>query len=336
MLMAVPETAFAQGGDQAATHGKAVDHYVRTGDITGAVVPMRDWKPQDFDRAVDSLAASGHFARMRAAAVMHLDIAVALVGLNSQTAKTHVELGDRLLNRIRGRLDAVMIKQHDAFRARFLAVAGSAFVAVKDLMVGMPYVREAQNLAPESAPVISVSGIAHEMDAASFNPEDWQTLRQRELSQRERIIRLGRAERAYREALRFDEHYAVASIRLGRVLHLDGKLEEAHRALARGVAAARDSYEAYIGALFMGGLLQDQNDMEGARRSFERALALVPTSQPATVGLAHVELMLGRPARAHQLATQFAAIPKDDPWWAHKEGALDLPGLIWLREQVRQ
>jgi tetratricopeptide (TPR) repeat protein len=335
VLIVVTETAFAQGADQAAIHGKAIDNYVRTGDITGAVVPMRHWKPQDFDRAIASLAAGGDTPRMKAAAVLHLDIAVALVGLNSPIAKMHVELGDRLLNRLRDRLEDTAIKDHDAFRAIFLAVAGSAFVAVKDFMVAMPYVREAQDLAPQSAHVITVSGIAHEMDASGYNPEDWQTLRQRELSQRERIIRLGRAERAYREALRLDEHYAIASIRLGRVLHLDGKLEAARQSLARGAADAREPFEEYIAALFMGGLLQDQNDLEGARRSYERALTLVPTSQPATVALAHVELMSGRPARAHELARRFTATP-DDTWWAYKDGALDLPGLFWLRARVRQ
>jgi tetratricopeptide (TPR) repeat protein len=340
MLLVVAETTFAQVGDAVAIYDQAIDSYVRTGDITRVVVPMQGWKPQDFDRAVDAVAARRDIDRMKAAAVLHLDIAVALAGLNTQNAKQHVELGDRLLKNARNigvsSGAASRLKDHNTFRAMFLAVAGSAFVAVKDLILGMPYLREAHDLAPESPHVISVNGIAHEVDASGFNPEDWQTLRQREHSQRERIIRLGRAERAYRQALRLDEHYTIASIRLGRVLHLDGKLQEAHQALARAVTEARGTFEEYVAALFMGALLQDQNDIDGARRSYERALTLVPTSQPATVALAQVELISGRPARAHELARRFADINQHDTWWAYKDGTLDVPGLIWLREQVRR
>jgi Tfp pilus assembly protein PilF len=241
-----------------------------------------------------------------------------------------------LLNKARDKLDQNRIKEHDAFRAIYLAVAGSAFAAVRDMMLGMPYVREAHDLAPASAHVTTVWGVAHEVDAAGYNPEDWQTLAQRERTQREKIIRLGRAERAYREALRLDEHYAIASIRLGRVLQLSGKPAEARAAMERGVSDARGPFQEYIASLFMAGLQQEEKNTDGARRSYERALALVPTSQPAVVGLAHLELMSGRPDRARELARQFAAKGANDIWWAYKEGALDLPGLSWLRERIRQ
>ena len=56
-----------------------------------------------------------------------------------------------------------------------------------------------------------------------FNPDDAATVAQRERNRRERLIRLIQAERDYREAIRFEPNYALAHIRLGRVLHLDRK-----------------------------------------------------------------------------------------------------------------
>jgi tetratricopeptide (TPR) repeat protein len=326
----------AQKADVVEIHRQALDVYTRTGDVTRAIVLIQQWKPDDFDRAVSSLAASGDVARMKAAAVLHLDLGVALIGLNTLAAKLHIDLGDHLLNKARDRLEERLRKDHDAFRAIYLAVAGSTFASVRDMQLGMPYVREAHDLAPDSAHVSTVFGIAHEVDADTYNPEDWQTLSQRERVQREKIIRLGRAERAYREALRQDEHYAIAAVRLGRVLHLSGKLQEARAALDRGVAEARGPFQEYVAALFMAALQQELKDASGARQSYERALAIVPTSQPAVVGLAHLELMSGRPDRAQELTRTFAARSVTDTWWAYKEGALDLPGLAWLRERIRQ
>jgi tetratricopeptide (TPR) repeat protein len=327
----------AQQPDLAEIHSQALDIYVRTGDVSQAVIPIQQWKPDDFDRAIERLAASADVARMKAAAVLHLDIGIALVGLNTMSAKLHIDRGDHLLNKAREKEDHPgRIKELDAFRAIYLAVAGSGFAAVRDMMLGMPYAREARDLAPTSAHVTTVFGIAHEVDAAGYNPEDWQTLAQRARSQREKFIRLGRAERAYREALRLDDRYAIASIRLGRVLQLNGKLPEARAALERGMADARGPFQEYVGALFMARLQQEEKSIDGARRSYERALAIVPTSQPAVVGLAHLELMSGRPDRAQELARQFAARSANDTWWAYKEGALDLPGLNWLRDRVMQ
>jgi tetratricopeptide (TPR) repeat protein len=316
-------------------HRQAIDLYVRSVDISGAVAQLQEWTPDDFDRAIEGLVASRDLVRMKAAAILHLDLGVALVGLNTLAAKRHIDIGDHLLNKVRDDLKQTpQIKEHDAFRAIYLSVAGSAFAAVRDLALGMPYAREAHDLLPTSAHVVTVFGIAHEFDALGYNPEDWQTLGQREGRQRERIIRLGRAERAYRQALVLDEHYAIASVRLGRVLHLGGKLQEARSALERGAADARGPFQQYVAALFTARLQQEQDQIDAARVSYERALGLVPTSQPAVVGLAHLELMSGRPDRAQELARQFASRPAGETWWAYHEGALDLPGLAWLRERI--
>lgn len=334
-LLVLPLHGVAQIPDWPAIHRGAVDLYVQTRDVTTAVAPLRQFKQQEYDRAIEALIATGDVERIRAAAVFHLDIGIALVGLSPGTSKFHLDIGDSLgqtlqeLNKRGRRIDDLTV-----FRSTWLTVAGSTFLAVKDVQHAMPYVRHALDLTPKSAHAVTMFGIANEIDASAWNPEDWQTLGQRDRNERERVVRLGRAERAYREALRLDAGDVMASIRLGHVLHLTRQMTEARTALERGVAAAKSPFEQYVGALFYGALLLDQKDISGARRAYERALSIAPASQPAVVALAHLELMEGRPDRARDIAEKFAAVSATDTWWAFKDGALDVPGLAWLRGQV--
>ena len=330
-----PAPASSQQAADPEVYRRAVDVYVKTGDITSAVRPLQQWKPQEFESAIAALMLTKDAGLMLQSTVFHLDIGVALVGLVSGTAKRHIDFGEGLLNKVADlRKNGVRVDNFDEFRSMWLAVAGSAYLSIKDVQRAMPYLDEARDVMPKSAHALTMLGTAWEVDAGSWNPNDWQTLSQRENSLRQRLNRLGRAESFYREALRIEPAYATALIRLGRVLYLNGKLAEARQSLDRGIAEARRPSDHYIGALFMAALLVDQKDVAGARQSYEKALAIAPLSQPANIGLAHLELMAGRPDRAQALVRGFAAGSATDTWWAYKDGSLDLPGLAWLRART--
>jgi len=341
-LMAVhlswPRDSAGQIPDWVAIHRGAVDIYVQTGDLLRAVTPLQQFKTQDFERALEAVIATKDPRLIRAAAVFHLDIAAAVAGMSPGTSKVHIDLGRDLLEKAAGlRKAGLRVDGLDELRSTWLAVAGSVFLSIRDPQHAIPYIREALGVAPKSARVLTVLGTAEEVDASGWNADDWTTLSQRERNVRERIVRLGRAERAYRDALRLEPGYAIASIRLGRVLQMTGKPAEAREAIERGLKEARGAFAEYLGSLFLGSLLVEQKDLAGARRSYERALAIAPLSQPAVVGMAHAELMSGRPDRAQALAQDFAAKNGvDNTWWAYKDGSLDLTGLGWLREQARQ
>ena len=133
--------------------------------------------------------------------------------------------------------------------------------------------------------------------------------------------------------MRYDEHYSRALTRLGRVLHLTNRLAEARTFLERGVAEAMLPADQYLAAMFMGALQLQQDDIAGARASYERALAITPASQTAVVALGHLEVMAGRPDRAQLLARRFAETPPE-PWWGYKDGLFDMSGLHGLRARV--
>ena len=334
---AAGQRASAQIPDGPAIHRGAVEVYAQTHDVTRAVAALQQFKPRDFERAMEALVATKDAPRILVTATFHLEIATALAGLSPGSAKLHIDLGRSLLEQTANLRKAGMRADGlDEFRSVWLSVAGSVFLSVRAPQHASSYLREALDLAPKSAHVLTVVGTAEEVGSSGWNADDWVTLSQRERNFRERLVRLDRAEKAYRDALRIDPGYALASIRLGRVLQLSGKLAEARKAMDRGMKDSHGPFLEYVGSLFLGSLLVEQKDLAGARRAYERALAIAPFSQPAVVGMAHVELMSGRPDRAQALAQDFATNNITDTWWAYKDGSLDLPGLAWLRARVRR
>lgn len=318
----------------------AVATYVKSGDIGRAVVPLQSWSVTEFDAAVNATIAGRRVDELEAAAIFHLEIGVALVGISPAAAAGHIRYGSDLLDRwtsMQPRLSVAAGGEEKRFRALWFGVAGSAFAAVKDIGRARPILNKALGILPRSARTQTLIGTLKEFEASQFNPEDAPSISYRERFKRERMVRLYQAELDYREALRDDESYALAHIRLGRVLHLSGKLREARVSLERGRTLAREPLAQDLAALFMGALQQDEKDIAGARQSFERAMARAPGSQPAVVALAYLEVMAGRPDRAHALTRGFAEPPATaDPWWAFHNGGLDLEGLRSLRARAMQ
>jgi tetratricopeptide (TPR) repeat protein len=277
--------------------------------------------------------ATGDQARIEAAAIFQLDIGVALAGVSSASAKQHLDLGGDLVEKVRTAPGSTV--STNEFRSIWYGVAGSAYAATKDLQRARPLLSKALDIEPRSARALTLFGIMHEVDAGFVNVEDWQTLIQLERMKFTRLNLLGLAEDRYREAIRYDPAYARAHIRLGRVLHLMGRLADAAASLERGAQDAKDPLDQYFAALFVGALRYDQKDPAAARQAYEHALSLKPASQTVAVALGHLELMAGRPDRAQLLARRFAAAPPE-PWWGYKDGAFDLTGLQWLRARVRR
>jgi tetratricopeptide (TPR) repeat protein len=316
----------------------AVAIYRHTADIGRASTPIQNWSPAEFDAATRTMLASQSADDVAAAAIFHLEIGVALAGLSTRATELHFKYGQQLLDRftsMQARLAGAAPREEQQFRATWYGVAGSAFLATRDLSRARPLLMKANGTGAKSARTQTMMGMLDEFDAAQFNPDDWTTLAQRDRILREQSIRLHRAQQQYREAARLDDTYALAHIRLGRVLHLSGQLKEAHLSLERGRAAAAEPLARYLAALFLGALQADEQDLAAARRSFEQAVAIAPGSQPAVVALAHLELMAGRPDRANALARGLAEPSlAGEPWWAFHYGGLDVGGLRSLRERV--
>jgi tetratricopeptide (TPR) repeat protein len=322
----------------------AVATYVKTGDPALAVTPLIGWDQKALADAVIDTIKSGDAGLNEAAALLHLEIGVAVAGISTPSSQGYLDLGSQLIDGINPtnpevvkNLSAERLAEIAKVRATWYGVAGSAFLSVNDMFRARPFFAKALKIAPGSAAILTLQGMADEIDGAVFNPDDVESsvLKRRASLQRTRLLLS--AQQLYRQALSADPTYALAQIRLGRVEFLFNNMKAATLALQKGSAAAREPSDRYVAAMFMGALLQEQKDLAGARAQFERALQLAPQSQSAIVALAYVELIAGRPDRSQALARGYLGTPNsDDAWWAFKNGTLDHTGLKWLRQRVRK
>jgi tetratricopeptide (TPR) repeat protein len=279
---------------------------------------------------------------VEAASAMHLEIGIAVAGLASGSAVSYFDQAARLMTAtmpsgdIARGLSADRIADIAQANAVLLRVEASALIAINDLDHARPLARKARSITPHSAAAIAISGLVDETDANHLDPESWDTVLMRGRIARERDRLLRTAQQFYTDALHADPSYALARIRLGRVQTLQNTPARARESLESGLAAARDPRHRFLASLFMGQLQLKQDDIDGARHSFEAAVAIIPQSQDAVAALAYTEMIAGRVNRAEQIAGQYTAATLADTWWALKTATLDLEGLQWLRERARR
>jgi tetratricopeptide (TPR) repeat protein len=139
---------------------------------------------------------------------------------------------------------------------------------------------------------------------------------------------LGKAQELFHRALERDPEFVEARIRLGRVLHLRGRHEQAAGELQRAATAlsARrsmsvdDGLLAYYAEMFLGAAHESLGRPDAARAAFTRAAALYPGAPSPRLALSR--LALSRNDRSGSLAAlreavQPGAEDRDDPLWRY-------------------
>jgi tetratricopeptide (TPR) repeat protein len=145
----------------------------------------------------------------------------------------------------------------------------------------------------------------------------------------------------YRRALAADPQLAEARIRLGRVLGLQGRAEEAVRELESALAADLDSQHRYFALLFLGAAREGLGQPADAVQAFEQAARAEGARVP--------HLAIARLAREHgdraqttaSLERALAPLTRDaaiDPWWLYHsaQGRRRAPWLDDLRRRARE
>ena len=343
-LLAGTAIGHAQAPAPVDLYRQSVAIYVKTGDTAAAVKPMGGWDQKVLTEVVKQTILTADPVLIEAAAMLHLDVGVAIMGISRASAELFLDLGAQLIDGlvppnpdVTRNLSLERREEITRVRSTWLGVAASAYLSVNDVFGARPLLARASKIAPQSPMILTLRGTADEIDGAVFNPDDVSRLIMKTRASRERTRLLVGAEELYRKALEIDPAYPLAQIRLGRVQFHYKNWKQAGEWLAKGRAGATEPVHKYLAAMFTAALLQEQKDLAGARAAFEEALTLSPQSQNAIVGLAYVELMSGRPDHAQALARSYmgSATP-DDSWWAYKNGTLDQGGLRWLRRRVRK
>jgi hypothetical protein len=137
---------------------------------------------------------------------------------------------------------------------------------------------------------------------------------------------LRNAEAFYRRALELDPDLTEARIRLGRVLGLQGRHEEAIRELRRADGPDAGSLLQYCAALFLGADEEALGHLDRARDAFRAASALYPNAQSPYLALSRLAWRTGDRAGALGAIQPVLALSssnaeaREDPWWQYFDG----------------
>ncbi len=323
-------------------YANAIEAYANGRTLTEAVMALQLWARKDFEAAVDRLIAARNISHLEAAAVFELELGLGVMAVSPDGAQIHYELGEKMLRslaptRDEQRLDPARREDVQRLSSTWFGVAGSGYLWVTDTRRARPWIHKALQLAPNSSVLNTLKGAAHEIDSVGFDPDLVYTLTQKARASTQRAYHLALAQDAFRDAVEHDPQDARARIRLGRVLFLFNKIAQAREEVERGQALATKPADSYLAALFLGAIKERQKDLAGAREAYTQAFAIAPRSQTATVALANLDVMIGRPDRAQAFARAFASAPRDDrAWWRYRNGGVDHDGLASLRARVRK
>jgi len=330
--------AFAQASQSPSdTYREVLAAYIRGGDMPKAVVPLQEWSRKEFAAAIDAIIARRDRSEMEAAAVLQLEFGLAVVAVATASAGQHFGLGERLVGTLRSTWPRPPLPVDLAdFSANWFAVAGSAYLAIGDAKSARQWINKALGIRPRWAPLLTLFGAADELEAATMpNYLAASGIRtRRALDVRRRLLV---ADEVYQKAIADDPKYVPAYLRRGHLLLLLGDVKRARSVMEHALSLAQEPLHKYLGSLILGAILQEQDYFTAAGAAYERALAIVPGSQTASVALSHLLILNGRPDLARARALAFFAAPSDDrSWWEYRNGGIYHEGLEWLRKQVRR
>jgi tetratricopeptide (TPR) repeat protein len=217
-----------------------------------------------------------------------------------------------------------------ARRAEAVRLVSLLSIWLLQLRGDLPLIRaplaRAQQRFPKDALVALAVGSLHEAHAAPHVLVEGSAGRQGNLEKwraEERAYRLGEALTAYQQAVALDPGLAEAHLRLGRVLLLLGRAEEAEAAFAKVPESTADRRWRYLAEMFRADLVDGKGDRAAARARYDAALAIWPNAQAATLALSRLSASDGDwPAAQARLASLAprAGGRAEDPWWAYGFG----------------
>jgi tetratricopeptide (TPR) repeat protein len=140
---------------------------------------------------------------------------------------------------------------------------------------------------------------------------------------------IGEAENFFKRTLeRAGQRRQEARIRLGHVLVVRGRFQQAIEELASTDVDTQPALLRYYHALFLGAAHEGAGHLDEARAAYTRASALYPRAQSPRVALSALAMRRGDRAGAlTAIQPIFSAGADDDPWWTYYVSeARDLQG----------
>lgn len=260
---------------------------------------------------------------------------------------SHWNMGQRLLDRVRPADSTKMNTVPDPAAdetVRQWYLAGCAYM-LRTRFLEMNQFSRALELFPNDPDVLFLAASAHETNAGVRTQSVMRSLkapRDVTFDVQDEGGELRRAEQLYKRALERNPTLIEARIRLGRVLALRGRHQEAIAQLKQGQTASEPVLQFYA-HLFLGGEFEALGNGPEARQSYERAATIQPTAQSPLFGLSRVADQAGDRATARELIARVLKLPANDleradPWWIYDVfQARRVDGLLaQLRQQIER
>jgi tetratricopeptide (TPR) repeat protein len=276
-----------------------------------------------------------------AAASLHTDVAAVYRKSGSaDRASFHVAAAQRLIDLPAGS------RPPDAFLRRWYFTVAVFLEGEEDLTVLTAHVQRGLKAFPKDPDLLLVDASLHEMMASArvydrrVHSSSESTADADQWRRAQKRAELEKAATQFRRVLDIEPASIEAHLRLGRVLQLLGKTDEAIERLEAVRTQAVDRDLSYLACLFLGAVDEAAGRLDAADARYAAALAHVPNAQSALLARSQLQHRAGRREAALQAIDPLLAEtrPADDPWWGYAFGQYwRLTSLLaQLRTSVRQ
>jgi len=327
-----PQAAAQDGAD----YEHLVDTYAR-GHLNEAVTALARWPRENVTAAVHGIAlisqnGPGGPSPLRAAAMLHTDLAAALSSSDGSLSEFHFGLARSLVGLLTAK--NAQLKGAQEFVQRWYEFAPTLYLATREIEKASQLVREGLTRSPANPMLYFLGGAINELQRSVpttvvTRARGFSTAAGPSAS----LLDVAAAE--YRRALAIDGHLAIARLHLGWV-RFQQHDSRAPVDLETALADASDAGTQYLAHLFLGAIAEHENRLADALAEYEKARTIGPHYQTAYIAAIRTAAALGDSERARQAALTFVAAEKrEDPWWDYHLGGVNMPALEWLRAAVR-
>ena len=335
----------------------AVAAYRRGGD--DALARLESWDLKSLERVLAGVGTTADearpwdHARLKAAAMLHTDVAVRLLDrAEIEAAVAHLGAAGLVLKTGGPEVRLYSSRWHQAV-ARMLRARNL-------LLVAESFLESARARLPQDATILYESGVLQELLATdttvplviqlrSFEPvpSTPRGTAPRRLDRdvvdairRRRAASLNRATGWLRASLARDSANALARLHLGRVQTMRGEDDEARR-LLEDVRRSGDPAEVYLATLFGGVAHERQGKLDAAADAYRDAIERQPLGHAAYVALSAVLQRSGRGDESREVlrrAVDAAPRNRRDPLWSYlaEPAAIAVLRFDRLREEARR
>jgi tetratricopeptide (TPR) repeat protein len=312
-------------------YSQILDRYQQgAADAVAALIALDDGEVASGHKAIvqafeRSRGLSPASARLRVAALIHIEAAFGLADRNARQAIRHLTIA-------RSDLDTLADRGRDGFVRDCWVLVIAFYQGRLELVRAHELWQVAHKSAGDSPELWLAAGVTEEMAWTMVHGDEYEGVIAGSLKE---------AESAYRKALAAEPNLVEARLRLGRVLTLRGDIDGALRELD-ALRSTDDSGFRYLAHLFAGDALERSGRAPAAERRYIAAFAALPEGQSARLALAHLRHAAGVRAAAAEAVSAVALDRRigdtADPWVWYTVGLSWRAGhlLSTLREQVRQ